>query len=171
MRGEVIKLLEQSARQTSNRLQFFRLAFGAAGGFDSVIPLDEAEKAVRSFFSEGKVTLNWQPDVRELEKGALKILLNMTLLAGETLIRGGDLTVTAVNADGQVTMDVVANGERIIIQDKMVQALTGELPEDAIDPKTVPAFLARQVAAEKGGRIEYQAEGGTSLRLRAVLSA
>ena len=32
MRMEVMKLLELSAGQTSNRLKFYRLAFGAAGG-------------------------------------------------------------------------------------------------------------------------------------------
>ncbi|RME62159.1 MAG: histidine phosphotransferase, partial [Alphaproteobacteria bacterium] len=33
MRAQVLALLEDSARQTANRLQFFRLAFGAGGGF------------------------------------------------------------------------------------------------------------------------------------------
>jgi histidine phosphotransferase ChpT len=46
MRAQVIELLEQSARISTEKLKFFRLAFGAAGGFGEAIPVDEARAVI-----------------------------------------------------------------------------------------------------------------------------
>jgi histidine phosphotransferase ChpT len=43
MRARCMELLEQSARISTDKLKFFRLAFGAAGGFGEAIPIDEAK--------------------------------------------------------------------------------------------------------------------------------
>ena len=46
MRKHCFALLEQSARISADKLRFFRLAFGAAGGFDAMVPLDEPRAVV-----------------------------------------------------------------------------------------------------------------------------
>jgi histidine phosphotransferase ChpT len=38
MRQRCFELLEQSARTSADKLKFFRLAFGAAGGFGETSP-------------------------------------------------------------------------------------------------------------------------------------
>ena len=40
MREAVVDLITKSTQQTANKLQFFRLAFGAAGGFTEMIGPD-----------------------------------------------------------------------------------------------------------------------------------
>src|SRR3546814_4013804 len=42
MRARCMELLADSARQTANKLKFFRLAFGAAGGFGDQVDPREA---------------------------------------------------------------------------------------------------------------------------------
>ena len=41
MRQRCMELLEQSARISADKLKFFRLAFGAAGGFGEKVAADE----------------------------------------------------------------------------------------------------------------------------------
>src|SRR3569623_1784354 len=60
MREKCLELLADSARASANKLKFFRLAFGAAGGFGEEIDTREARAALEGLFGENnKVTLGW----------------------------------------------------------------------------------------------------------------
>lgn len=156
MRGQVIDLLEQSARQTANRLQFFRLAFGAAGGFGETVAMDAARDAAAAYFSGGKVTLDWQPAVQELSKDGIKALLNLMLVAGETLLRGGRVLVEGGRTNGALDLRVTVEGDRILLHPEMEEALAGKANPAALTPKTAPAFLVATTAAVSGGAVEVR---------------
>ena len=53
MRANVIELLEQSAKISTDKLKFFRLAFGAAGGFGEAVPVEEAEDVGTALAADG----------------------------------------------------------------------------------------------------------------------
>src|SRR3982751_5458427 len=96
MRERCLELLNESARASANKLKFFRLAFGAAGGFGDVIDAREARWALEGLFGADKrVELGWMVADDELAKGAVKLLLNLALIAGDSLVRGGRLDVGA----------------------------------------------------------------------------
>lgn len=154
MREQVIQLLEQSARQTSNRLQFFRLAFGAAGGFGARIDPREGEKAITAFFAGSKVALDWRLDMPSIDKDAMKLLLNLALLAGEGLIRGGTLVIGNSGAEEAEEIVIAADGERYLFSDTARAALAGDIDESALEPRTAPAYLAGIVAREIGAQVE-----------------
>lgn len=153
MRDEVVKLLEQSARQTSNRLKFFRLAFGAGGGFGEMVGLHDSAQTVQSYFEESKITLVWTPQVSHIRKDVLKALLNLILVAGEAIIRAGQLTVEARSDGGKLHVEVRAEAEKLNMSDKMIAVLRGDEAVE-IDSKTAPAYLARNVADAIGATIE-----------------
>ncbi len=46
MRQRCFDLLEQSAKISADKLKFFRLAFGAAGGYGDLVPVEEARAVV-----------------------------------------------------------------------------------------------------------------------------
>lgn len=165
MRGEVLKLLEHSARQTSNRLQFFRMAFGAGGGFGQMVGLRDAEKAVRGYFQDSKITLDWAPQVTELRKEALKVLLNLILVAGDAIIRDGKLVVEAVDGAEGLRLEVRAEAERLTLSEQMIQALNGDVNAAELDAKTAPAYLATSAAAQLGGRVELDTGNSKNYRL------
>ena len=171
IRQQVMELLEQSATQTSNRLQFFRIAFGAAGGLGEMLDLREAHKALTSLFSSSDIEIDWQPAAEAHAKDAIKLLLNLGLIAGEGLIRGGKLAVKFSGSEESITMTVAAEGERFILQDKARAALSGELDEADMDPRTAPAFLAVQLAGQMGGLVEITDCSDTGITLKATLSA
>lgn len=165
MRIEVMKLLSQSAEVTSAKLKFFRLSFGSAGGGGEKVPLSEAESAIRGLFSTGKITLSWQSNVGGMDKDAMKLMLNMVLIAGESLIRGGDLLVEIKEQSSVTDVTVTVRGDKVIFQETLRQAILGELSEDAIEPKSAPAFLAAHVADKLGSKINYTAHNEQSFSL------
>ena len=86
-----LDLIKKSAHQASAKLQFCRLAFGAAGSAGAQIDLGDAEKAARGLFEDGKTSLVWNLPRELLAKNRVKLLLNMLLIAAGTISRGGTL--------------------------------------------------------------------------------
>jgi len=155
MRAEVMSLLAKSAEATSARLKFFRLSFGAAGGFGERVPLSEAEDAVRGLYASGNVDLVWKSDAGIMDKAAMKLILNMVLVAGESLVRGGRLVIDICDQSPVPDVTVSVRGDRVIFQDSVRKALLDEICEDEIETKSAPAFLAARIAARIGGIIKY----------------
>src|ERR1700757_2819192 len=83
-----LDLIKKSARVASAKLQFCRLAFGAAGSAGAQIDLGDAEKAARGLLEDGKITLVWNLARELLPKNRVKLLLNMLLIAVGTIPRG-----------------------------------------------------------------------------------
>ena len=163
LREQVVDLLNKSAKQTSNKLQFFRLAFGAAGGFSAELDYGEAKKALDAFLEGSRIELDWHVPPGSGNKSIVKLVLNMALIASETLIRGGTLSVTF----GYVSTDkpgmpssvtVMATGDRVIAQASVGQALEADLKEDDLEPRTAPVYLARQCAEELDYKLEFAVE-------------
>lgn len=165
MRGQVLDLLEDSARQTSNRLQFFRLAFGAGGGFGGQIDMREARKAADALLQNGKVTAVWHGADRVLRKDAVKLTLNLLLLASEALIRGGQLEIRLEQGEDGLALDIVASGERLIFNDAVRAALSGDVPSHQVDPRCAPARLAFLTARQLGAGINCALSPESGLRL------
>jgi histidine phosphotransferase ChpT len=63
MRERCLELLAESARASAAKLKFFRLAFGAGGGFGEEIDTREARQALEGLFgAEKKIDLGgWSP--------------------------------------------------------------------------------------------------------------
>ena len=98
MREQCMNLLADSARTTANKLKFFRLAFGAGGGFADEIDAREAQQVLEGLYgADGKIQLGFVVSEQKLPKGVIKLLLNLALLAGDALVRGGRLDVGAVH--------------------------------------------------------------------------
>jgi histidine phosphotransferase ChpT len=98
-----LDLIKKSATQASAKLQFCRLAFGAAGSAGAQIELGDAEKAARGLLEDGKTTLVWNLPRALVAKNRAKLLLNMLLVAGATIPRGGTLTAEPMSEGYQVS--------------------------------------------------------------------
>src|SRR6202051_3851488 len=80
-----LDLIKKSAHQASARLQFCRLAFGAAGSAGAVIDLGDAQGVARGFIEDDKTKLAWNLARVLLPKNRVKLLLNMLIIAGQTV--------------------------------------------------------------------------------------
>lgn len=171
MREQVIALIEQSARQTAGRLQFFRLAFGAGGGFGSRIEVDQGKKALLALTEGSKVVLDWQVEPDSLARDGLKLMLNLALIAFEGLVRGGRLGIVLQDRSGQTHLSVTSEGERFILADPVRLALGRALSEEDAEPRTAPALLAGLVAERLGTRINVEPGSGNGARFHAEWAA
>src|SRR6202008_3261596 len=153
MRARCLDLLAESARASANKLKFFRLAFGAAGGFADVVDTREARVAIEGLFgADGRIQLGWMVDEPVMSKAALKVLLNIVLIAGDALVRGGSLDVGAERSEAGLDIVVRAEGSRIVLDPELKQVLTGEMSEDEVAPRAAAAWLAHALVSEGGGR-------------------
>ena len=169
MRKRIVELLEQSAKTSADKLKFFRLAFGAAGGFGEMVPVAEPRALVEGLVSNNeRITLQWNVAAESLPKPAVKVLLNLSLFGMEALVRGGTLEVGAELNDGASEIVVRATGPRIAFDETVGKALEGSLPEDQLSSRTAPAALIQAVAQELGGGVQYALSDG-ALVLGAVL--
>lgn len=172
MRARCLELLGESARASANKLKFFRLAFGAAGGFADEVDTREARVAIEGLFgTEGRIQLGWMVDEPVMSKSALKILLNLVLIAGDALVRGGRLDVGAERHDAGLDIVVRAEGPRIVLDPELKRALIGESEEGAIAPRAAAAWLAHSLVDEGGGRIQVADEEEGMLLIGASIPA
>jgi histidine phosphotransferase ChpT len=170
MRARCLDLLGESARASANKLKFFRLAFGAAGGFADEVDTREARVAIEGLFGgDGRIALGWMVDMPTLGKSALKVLLNLVLIAGDALVRGGRLDVGAErHGDG---LDIVARAEgpRIVLDAELKRALAGDANEEAIAPRAAAAWLVHCLVEEAGGEVQIADQEEGVLLLGAAL--
>lgn len=156
MRQRCFELLEQSARISADKLRFFRLAFGAAGGFGEMVDVAEARALIEAMAGEARrVSLNWAMDEVRLPKPAVRILLNLAQLGLESLVRGGTLDLGVERREGAYEIVVRASGPKIAFDPVIGQALQGELSPADLSSRTAPAHLMALIAEQAGGELQY----------------
>ena len=171
MRERCVELLADSARATANKLKFFRLAFGAGGGFSEAIDANEAKIALEGIFGpERRIELGWMVADEKLSKGAMKLLLNLALIAGDALVRGGRLDVGAESTGQGLEIAIRGEGPRVMLDAGLRDLLTGGAPDDGqIEPRAAGAWLAQALAKEAGGAIQLSEPAPEMLIIGAVI--
>ena len=169
MRKSVIALLEQSATTSTNKLKFFRLAFGAAGGFGDRVDVDEPKALIEALAADKqKVEIHWAIETANLAKPAVKVLLNFAQIAIDALVRGGTLDIGAEVREGNCEIVVRATGTKVAFDDKIGKALDGSLPRSELSSRTAAAHMINLLAENAGGGLQY-ARTDETLVLGAIL--
>lgn len=169
MRQRCFELFEQSARISTDKLKFFRLAFGAAGGFGGMVPVDEARSLIEALVRDNeRITVKWQLAAPSLPKPAIKTLLNFAMIAIDALVRGGELAIVGELRDDASEIVVRASGAKVVFDADIGRALDGSLPPGELSSRTAPAEMLRQLAEQLGGQLQH-AFAGDALVLGAIL--
>jgi len=172
MRERCLELLNESARASANKLKFFRLAFGAAGGFGDRIDTREAKAALEGLFGADKrVELGWMVEDDELPKGAVKLLLNLALIAGDALVRGGRLDVGAERGQSGLELVIRAEGPRILLDPSLRETIIKGSSEGTVEPRAAGAWLAHSLAAEARSQIRLSDPADEVLLIGVTLPA
>lgn len=173
MRARCIELLGESARASANKLKFFRLAFGAAGGFGETVDTREARTAIEGLFADSKrLQLGWLVEQPVLPKSAIKVMLNLALIAGDALVRGGQLDIGGeTHDDGTVEIVVRAAGPRIVLDAELRDALTGGTADGQLTPRAAAAHLVYALVNEGGGSVQVSEPDAEVLLFGAALKA
>ncbi len=170
MREKCLELLADSARASANKLKFFRLAFGAGGGFADAIDTREAQAALEGVFGpDRRIELGWMVANDKLPKGAVKLLLNLALIAGDALVRGGRLDVGAEDPGDALELVIRAEGPRILLDPVLRQTLAEGSVEGTVEPRAAGAWLAHSLASEAQGSIQLSDPSADVLMIGATL--
>jgi histidine phosphotransferase ChpT len=160
MRDAAMDLIRKSAAQASAKLQFARLAFGAAGSAGAEIDLRDAEKVAREFVQgSGKHQLVWQGPAVTLPKNKVKLLLNLVALGVMALPRGGTISAAIVGAPPAVSFAVTAKGDAARLTDQVKSLLLGGNGV-VIDSHSIQPYYASLVAAASDMRVAAEARDG-----------
>jgi histidine phosphotransferase ChpT len=154
-----LDLIKKSARQASARLQFCRLAFGAAGSAGAQIDTGDAENVARGFLEDDKTKITWNMPRVLLPKNRVKLLLNMVLLAGQTIPRGGTLGIETSGEGDAMGFKVTAAGLNARIPQAVPGLLAGQPDGHAVDAHAIQPFFAGMLARSCGLQLAMAAEG------------
>ena len=146
MRADAIKIVSSSAGQALARLQFLRIAFGAAGSAGAELDLNEVGRLVKGLIGEGKVKLDWQAAHANWPKDWAKLLMNAAMLCADGLPRGGEVRVETSAAGEPPSFHVYATGPNARILDDSRKAVQGEAGHSPIDARGIQPFLTYRLA-------------------------
>ncbi|MBI4183124.1 MAG: histidine phosphotransferase [Proteobacteria bacterium] len=171
---EALALLDESARRATARLKFYRLAYGGAAG--RAVPLAEVRALALGAIGNGRVRLDWPeaeaPADLQLPAESARLALNLLLLAGEALGRGGEVAVRLAPGEGAVDLVLRAEGPQAGLAEEsraaFAGARAGRLDGRRLTVRSVHAAFAGMLVARAGAAVALS-EGEAAVDLRATL--
>ncbi len=157
-RDFALDLIRKSAKTASARLQFCRLAFGAAGSSGAQIDLGDAQNMAKGHIEDGKVTLTWNLPRLLLPKNRVKLLLNMLVVAQQTFPRGGTLTVDPVGEGDATLFRITSAGLNARVPQNIVDILNGT-SANTVDAHAVQPYYTRLLAEACGLKVTLTLDG------------
>jgi len=155
-----LDLIRKSAKIASARLQFCRLAFGAAGSSGAQIDLGDAQTMARGHFEDGKIAIAWNLPRLLLPKNRVKLLLNMLIIAQQTIPRGGTLTIDPLGDGETMSFRIVAAGLNARLPQNIADLLSAGATASG-DTHTVQPYYTRLLAQACGLNVTLSSEGET----------
>ena len=145
MRADALRLVAASAEQAAARLQFARIAFGAAGSAGAELDLTEICRILFGLLKGGKVELIWQAPAINWLKDWAKLLMNAVLSPADCLPRGGRVTVETPDS-GKPGFRVTGSGPMIKLSAETERVLQGDPPAQALDGRSIQPYLTYQLS-------------------------
>jgi histidine phosphotransferase ChpT len=148
---DALSLLDAGVAKAWAKLEFFRFAMaGAIAEGEST--LEEGREVAHKLYSVLKSELKWSAPNLAMPRPAVRVIVNLLLIANECLPRGGVVDITGAAGEVRIT----ASGARAKLREATAAALlgdAGELSGYNIQP-TLTLLLARQ------GGVELEARQG-----------
>ena len=153
-----VELIKKSATTASARLQFCRIAFGAAGSAGASIDTGDAEGVARGMMEDEKTRITWNLPRLLLPKNRVKLLLNLLLLAGGTIPRGGSLALEPIGEGDTMGFKITSTGLNARIAQAVPALVAGEA-ENPIDAHAIQPFYTGLLARTCGMTVTLAPEG------------
>ena len=168
---EVLGLLGRSGTETSNRLAFFRAAFGAGGGPSAEVSVAALEKLSQEALGGGKIAMQWQSDGADvLSNAAGQLLLMLVLTSTEALPRGGNVTVRIQQMDDGVGIACIAEGPGASLKETIASVLSGSVSLEQLSARDITAYYAYLLAQSVEATFETSSDEG-AIMLAVLLPA
>lgn len=160
MKDFAFDLIRKSARTASAKLQFARLAFGAAGSAGAEVDLGDAETVAKRYMESEKADIEWRAVRRLLPKNQVKLLLNLLLVALQAIPRGGRIVVTVTGELPLPVQRLEATGPAARIPPRVGDLIGGDLGE-RVDAHVIQPYYAGALARDAGLAVTITKDGDT----------
>ena len=151
MHEDAMDLVRESSRQAQAKLEFARLAYGAGGSAPATLDTRELRRLTEAMFAPSKPDIVWKVEAPGLEKTPSRLLMNLCILAVESVPRGGKVTIEATETGGGARIRIVAEGPRARLNED------AEAPEAGYDGRSIQPYFAGLIARNAGGRVSAHA--------------
>ncbi len=146
MKAFAFDLIRKSARQASAKLQFARLAFGAAGSAGAEMDLGNAAEVARGYMANEKAEFSWDPPRALMPKNRVKLVLNLLLLAPSAVPRGGSIKVTMNGAVAAPEFILRCEGPQARIPPAFEKLVPGDIGGAQVDAHAVQPYYTGLLA-------------------------
>jgi histidine phosphotransferase ChpT len=157
---EAMKLINDSGATAARRLRLYRLAYGRAGSEGS-LSIKDVRQVAEQYLANTKISLVWpenllDPDLGE-HRGFLKVILNLIVLAEESLAYGGVVTLRDVkgtgDGEGGCRLEIVGRNASLSL--KIQEALEGSVPVEELSPRSIQAYVTGRFAEQFGFKLSH----------------
>lgn len=145
---DAMELIKMGARNASARLQFARLAFGAAGSAGSQIDTRDAEKVANAYMANEKADFSWTGQPAFLPKAVVKLILNLILIGSGSIPRGGKVDVVITDEMTAPRAEIRATGPMIRVSEKFVTLHNNQELDEPIDAHAVQYYYTLLLARD-----------------------
>jgi histidine phosphotransferase ChpT len=164
MKAFALELIKKSSKTASARLQFARIAFGAAGSAGASIDLGDAENVARGFIHDDKVTLTWSAPRLLMPKNRVKLLLNLLVVATSTIPRGGSIESTVTGDGDAPRFEIKSTGSHSRVPHGLLALLAGEPEGGTLDSHAIQPYYTGLVARAAEMKVDVTPfEGGVEI--------
>ena len=159
MREFAFDLIAKSSKQASARLQFARIAFGAAGSKGAEIDLGDVEQVAKGLFLDEKTKLTWEAPRILLAKNKVKLLLNLVMIATGTIPRGGNIHVVVSGEGEGCQIEIRTKGPNARIPAHVEELIAGKPESGIIDAHAIQPYFTGLVARESDMGVQFLLDG------------
>jgi len=154
MHEDALKLIKLAASEASAKLSYLRIALGTNSTSKGVMNLDKLKLITENMFNTEKFSFNWYVSEIKLEKSIARILLNILMLAIQSIPRGGKVTIKIEEKSDKLKLVTSANGIKSRLDKQTEDAFKGILPSEEIDGRVIQSFFTGILIDDLNGRIE-----------------
>src|SRR5260370_35908369 len=114
---------------------------------------------VRGFLDDDKTKLAWHLPRVLLPKNRVKLLLNILIIASQTIPRGGMLTVDAIGQGESMSFRITASGLNARIPQALAGFVGGRSESGTVDAHAIQPFYTGMLASACRLGVSLAAEG------------
>jgi len=158
MKQEALNLISTSAKKLVTLVYFARVAYGAATTSEAFSG-KELNKILSDVFGSMRAELDFDiPADTLFPKPAARALVNLGLIAGNSLPTGGRAHIETRRDDDTIYFTAEATGPRARLKPEAIEGLSGKPLSDGLQGQWIQPHWLWSVVKEAGGTLDFLAE-------------
>jgi len=156
------ELVENAAKQSLAKLEFARLAYGASSTSGTQFDTRECERVAQLYYGQEKANLIWNITPVMVPKNVGKLLMNMLLIASESVFRGGEVNVSLEGETGREIIKIKSvsdpeKRQKTLIPANVKEYIGGEVKE--VTAREIQPFYTGVLARLAGMELAVDLDG------------